>query len=240
MKFQYFISDLHLTPKKPELYQSFYALLDTIIPDVSRIYILGDLFDYWVDNEIIDSKNIQILERLKQVSAKSIQVYFIVGNRDFLISKALLKKYNINLLDEPYYLNDTICLMHGDSLCTSDYKYQLYKKIIRSPKTVQWLHHQSIQRKIKIAKTIRSISSFTNKISKYMPLKKPFAVSNKAILKQWKIKPFDLLIHGHTHLPNTHTLKIHNHTIKRIVLGDWGNSYNVLRISGEQIERFTW
>ena len=221
--------------------QSFHQFLDSILTDCQSLYILGDLFDYWVYESNIPSEYQDALNHLKQLSEKGIKVYFMSGNRDFLITKKTLDAYGITALLEPSFITidnkERICLVHGDSLCTSDIGYQLYKKCIRAPVILNAIKAMSDKNRLLLARFLRAISKGVNTV---FHASTPSAISERAIKKLYSQEAFSLLIHGHIHAPGVHSLTINNTPVQRVVLGDWGNSYNVVRIAGNTCTRFSW
>ncbi|MDI9347236.1 MAG: UDP-2,3-diacylglucosamine diphosphatase [Methylacidiphilales bacterium] len=243
MKYHYFISDIHLTTKDTNLLKSFHSFLDNILADSASLYILGDLFNYWISEEEIPAEFIDIFEHLKKCVDQNVPVYFIVGNRDFLISNTFLKRFGIILLADPSIITiqnnmtRTICLTHGDSLCTNDVSYQVFKSILRSRivrKGIQALNHKQ---KLYLATFLRFLSTVSYKIKKGLT---NYDVSESAILKLHRNYKFDLLIHGHIHKPGVHLLTIDDTSVTRIVLGDWGNCFNVVKMSVSFVDRLTW
>ena len=129
-----FISDLHLDKTRPEVNKYFISYLDNINKDVTDLYILGDLFEYWVgDDDPMDGLN-EIRASISQLGGK-INVWYMHGNRDFLISKKICSNLNMRLLEDPTVIiknGQRLLLLHGDTLCTDDKEYQKFRTLVRS------------------------------------------------------------------------------------------------------------
>lgn len=227
----YFISDLHLSETEPRTALLFANFLKLLKPN-DTLYILGDFFDYWINSPKDKINNFQskILNQLKDKASNNIKIYFMPGNRDFLLKKNTLIKFNINYLpNEPTIINinnKNILLAHGDQWCTDDHSYQRYKKIV-SNKWVQKLFF-SLPKFIrdKIGQKIRQKSASHQKEQT-----KPIDVTDEAILNAIEIYKdkscVNYIIHGHTHRFGTHD---HGQT-KRLVLGDWHKSGSFIKIT---------
>ena len=129
-----FISDLHLDRTRPEVNKYFITYLNNISKDVTDLYILGDLFEYWVgDDDPMDDLN-EIRTSITMLGSK-INIWYMHGNRDFLISKKICKNLNMKLLNDPTVIlkNELkLLLLHGDTLCTDDTDYQNFRSLVRS------------------------------------------------------------------------------------------------------------
>lgn len=219
---RYFIADLHLTEVEPETTAGFFRFLK-MLPDKCELYILGDFFDYWVGDDLMTEIQKQIAEQLYQLHKKLITVYFICGNRDFLVGNRFAKLTKINLLPDLYLIDETsTLLLHGDLLCTQDLKYQQFRAKM----------HQKWRRKLFlflpkwirlwIANKIREKSKLNNSF-KSMQLMDVESKTVEMFFKQYKAKT---MIHGHTHKPTQEHLQELNAT--RFVLAAWHDSFNYL------------
>ena len=230
----YFISDLHISENN-DIDKLFIRFLDILKPNDS-LYILGDLFDYWINSPTDKLSGFQknIFQLLKNTSEKNIEITFMPGNRDFLITKKFLHKFKIKFLPNKetqlFINNKNILIAHGDQFCTDDISYQKYKKIV-DKKWLQKLFFSlpEFTRKF-IGKKIR------NKSKKHQKkLKKPIDVSLKTIENIAKKSQTPYIIHGHTHRKAKH---YHNNkkTI-RLVLGDWHDTGSYIKITDESDPR---
>ena len=122
----YFISDLHLDPARPHLFTLFDQFIEKIKPDAEALYILGDLFEFWIGDDIIDlpigKPYLSVIEKLKSLSDLDVKIYFIQGNRDFLIGKVFMDRIGGTLLPDEVVIDlygTPALIMHGDTLCLS-------------------------------------------------------------------------------------------------------------------------
>jgi UDP-2,3-diacylglucosamine hydrolase len=212
-----FISDLHLSHLNEN--QLFFKFLNHAPSITSDLFILGDLFDYWVGDDV--SLYTNVIEGLQNLTTK-INVYFIHGNRDFLTAKNFFKETNIKLLDDitEIILSDTkILLLHGDTLCTDDVDYQSFRKKVRSNSWQKIFLEKSAKERLEIASNLR-------KESYRMSLNKPeniMDVNLSSLNRLLEKYHSNIVIHGHTHRKNIHHHSFKNTQYTRYVLGDWSN-----------------
>ena len=230
MSYSLFISDLHLLPndRKSELFISFlekYKKCD-------KLFILGDLFDFYTDDSVSIKKYQNIINAIKNLSLNS-KIFVLRGNRDFLIAKKFAEQTNaIVIIKTPYEIvinNQKYLLIHGDELCTDDKSYQIYKKIVQS--LIFRCIYYSFSKKIQFAivKIIRKTANFSKTKKNYAIMDVNQSVVDKLMAKY----PNYYLIHGHTHRKNIHIEKFYT----RYVLGDWSDNVgNALKISTEALE----
>lgn len=212
-----FISDIHLSDQRPDLSQAFFRYLTSLPKDTEALYLLGDIFDAYIG----DDDDAELLSRVKQalseVSQQGIKLYFMHGNRDFLVGDAFCQDSGCELLTDPsliHYQGKDYLLMHGDSLCTDDLDYQAFRAQIQNPDSKAFLLAKPLAERRAIAKQLRdsSKSMSSNKAEDIMD------VNAQAVLDALKQHQSNILIHGHTHRPAVHQL---NDKQQRIVLGDW-------------------
>ena len=218
----YFISDLHLSPDRPATLQMLHKFLYNLGKTTSAIYLLGDLFDYWLGDDLSCSQFETTIRALAEASKYS-KIYFIHGNRDFLISNYFASQVNCTILPDPYLLNldqHKILLSHGDMFCTFDKKYQLFRNIVRSriSKAI-YLALPKILRK-NIANYLRDFSRQQNK-KKLEYTSDLFAVNQATITKYMQQYSADTIIYGHIHTRKMEDLNYNNLSYKHIVLPDW-------------------
>lgn len=215
-----FISDLHLYDKRPNLIRAFILFTDALIEQnfakPSELYILGDLYESWVGDDADLEWNLAILEAFHRLHDVDIPVFFIHGNRDFLIGPQWSKETHAILLNEISVVNhkdQRILLAHGDELCTNDKEYQTFRTMVRSRAWQSTFLEQSAEHRLQIAQELRENSR--NSSHKKSP--KIMDIVDKS-LNETLIK-FDsqMIIHGHTHKPALHQDDDHC----RLVLGDW-------------------
>ncbi|SFV65172.1 UDP-2,3-diacylglucosamine diphosphatase [hydrothermal vent metagenome] len=218
------ISDLHLSSDEDKKTLLLIDFLNQQQNTIQQLFILGDLFNVWLGDDI----SIQLFPKLIHTfKNSSFPIYIIRGNRDFLLDKKFAKLSNTTLIKEPYVFEDFV-LLHGDSFCTDDIKYQQFKKIIQSPITKKiFLSLPKIIRQ-KIAVFLREKSTISNQ-------KKPtfiMDINQQSVNKFMSKYPNKTLIHGHTHKQKIHK----NPSFKRIVLGDWNNTKGNALILNDEIK----
>lgn len=217
----YIIADLHLNESQPQTIDLFKTFLNNISHEGNALFILGDFFDYWVGDDVISHMQEAIIKALLDAHEKGLTIYFMHGNRDFLIGKTFAQKSKVTLINDPYLLqlkHQDIVLMHGDLLCTDDKSYQIFRYIARNPLVKKLYLSLSAKTRQRIAQKIRAKSKQKNK--KY----KIIDVTPKGIKRY--LDDNKLLIHGHTHLFNTH----HEKNYTRYVLGDWFTTGSYIHI----------
>ena len=209
-----FIADLHLSPEHPRLVRGFLALLESYKNKNTQLYILGDWFNAWIGDDYSAPWLDEIINALKQFNQAGNQVYFQVGNRDFVLGQRFLNQFNGILLPDVDTLkigHIQIRLEHGDLLCTDDVSYQKFRKIIRNPLLLGFLKSMPLSFRQKLANGFRKKSHASQKNKTYEIMD----VNQHAVEKA--LKNVDVLIHGHTHKPMIHDVN----GKPRIVLGDW-------------------
>lgn len=231
MKKTYFISDLHLSETQPKLTSLFLDFMQNLAPTAEGVYILGDLFDFWIGDDEQSPLIDQVKQAIKQITTQNIPCYFIHGNRDFLIGKRFAQETGMTLLPD-YQLIDLYgtptLLCHGDTLCIDDVKYQQFRKKVHQPWR-QWLFRLlPLKVRLKIAEKIRAKSKQDKqqKSSDIMDVNLPFTLQTMENFNA------PLLIHGHTHREAIHQYD----DKKRIVLGDWRPHYASILVATEKGE----
>lgn len=228
----FFISDLHLCAARKETSELFLNFLKTEASLADALYILGDFFEVWVGDDTIDEHDKRIIEALHAYQATGIPLYFMHGNRDFLIGKQFAKHVNCTLLQDPTVISlygKKALLTHGDLLCTLDTHYQRFRKWVRNPLVKFLFLHLPFFLRRKIALSLRKKSKRYHATQQQDNPK--FDVTAEGI--QHMLAPYkdvSLLIHGHTHKPGVHAF---SESLKRIVLGDWGALGSALAVKGD-------
>lgn len=225
----FFISDLHLEANNPRITQLFFIFLDKMTTEADALYILGDFFEAYIGDDANNPFLESIKHALKTATQKGLPIYLIHGNRDFLVGERFAKETGITLLPDPFYLNlydKKIVLMHGDSLCTKDKKYQFFRKIVRNPFLQKLFLKLPLRFREKFANDLRNKShNYTQKKSLSI-----MDVSASAVSKIMQDYQADLLIHGHTHKPAIHKV---SDTQNRIVLSAWHDGGHYLALAAD-------
>jgi UDP-2,3-diacylglucosamine hydrolase len=209
----------------------FLAFLEADASGAKALYILGDLFEYWAgDDDLADPFNAAICSALKHLDSSGTKVFFLPGNRDFLIGNGFAVATGATLLDEPYLVTIAgvpTLLLHGDTLCTDDAAYQDFRRQIRSSAWRQNFLAQALtERKAQIE--ILRTASESEKSKKSVAIMDANAAAVAAVLRQHGLPP--RLIHGHTHRPALHMHGIDGHQFERWVLAAWDDAPAYLSI----------
>lgn len=219
-----FISDLHLCDQQPQITKSFLQFCESKARFARALYILGDFFEYWLGDDAID-KTAQIAQKaISNLTASGIEVFFMAGNRDFLLGQQFADACGMKLLEEPYSLNlrgEEILLIHGDAECIDDQPYQQVRSMLRNPEWQQQFLTMPIEKRIEFAQQarIKSQEHTQNTSTEIMD------VNSTAIDELFLIHKVSTIIHGHTHRPAIHQLG----KKRRIVLGDWHHQTSFLQ-----------
>lgn len=224
-----FISDLHLDQNKPQIIQNFLNFMQTRAINVRVLYILGDFFEAWVGDDDPASELEPVFEVLQQF-AKNAELFFMRGNRDFLVGKSLAERTGFTLLEEPEILllgDLRVALIHGDALCTDDVDYQAFRQMVRKSQWQQEFLAKPLSERQAIASGLRKKSSIASK-QKDLDI---MDVNLHSVSQLMQDLDIDTLIHGHTHRPAIHSLPDHK---QRIVLGDWQPEASYLSWSGNE------
>lgn len=218
-----FISDCHLDTRRPDVTAALLDFLQNRAPGANFLYILGDLFEVWLGDDDPAPQHQGVIEALRQLALK-VDVFFMAGNRDFLLGQAFARHVNMTLLDEPHMLQldrDRVVLVHGDTLCTDDRDYQEFRSMVRSPAWQSNFLEQPLAERQQIAAQLRadSVDAMSSKSNEIMD------VNSRAVENCFRSNQASIIIHGHTHRPAIHQ---YDSNLRRIVLGDWGREPSYL------------
>ena len=227
-----FISDLHLSPALPEITDCFVRFMREEAIHADALYVLGDLFDFWIgDDDRSDFAN-QIRSEFQFLTSCGVSCYFTQGNRDFLVGKRFAKETGVTLLGDETVIelyDKKAVILHGDTLCTDDLEYLKFRQTVHQP----WLQKifnripLFIKKKIinKVQTDIRS-----DKQHKSLDIMDVTQSEVESVMEKHQV---ELMIHGHTHRPNIHTFQSSDKQKTRIVLGDWYTQGSVLVFTKE-------
>ncbi|MFC4314663.1 UDP-2,3-diacylglucosamine diphosphatase [Steroidobacter flavus] len=226
-----FISDLHLDGERPDITAQFLEFLDREARQSSGLYILGDLFEAWIGDDDPDPDKRRVIAALKSLTHGGVPVYFIHGNRDFLIGRRFAKETGVKLLPDGTLIElygKRVLLMHGDTLCIDDPDYQRLRRIVRNPFVQFILRCLSLGQRQKLATKMRA-GSKKHIESKDRTAPQIMDVNQGAVRRTFEQEQAEVIVHGHTHRPAIHDVSVGDHAFKRIVLGDWYEQGSVLR-----------
>jgi UDP-2,3-diacylglucosamine hydrolase len=228
-----FISDLHLCGARPAITGLFLDFLRRRARASDALYILGDLFEYWIGDEAVEQEEFRsIIRGLRELTAGGTPVFVMHGNRDFLMGDGFETATGSRLLKDPAHIDlygAPTLLMHGDSLCTDDTEYMTFRATVRSPAWQKEFLGKSIAERDRIVRDFREISKNST------AAKKPeiMDVNQKAVESVMREHHVQRLIHGHTHRPKEHVFNLDGRPARRMVLGDWYEQGSVLRVDAQ-------
>ena len=218
-----FISDLHLQAGQPATYQAWQRYMASTPADA--VFILGDLFEVWVGDDVTRAlpgqpPNFEAqCQGVLASAAIRLSLFFIHGNRDFLLGDEFAAACHMALLPDPCVLvfdAQRWLLSHGDALCLDDTAYQQFRSVVRSPAWRNEFLAKPLTERQAIARALR-LQSETRKTSGAND-----ADVDSAAARQWlDAAQASTLIHGHTHRPADHVLRTQNPVQQRLVLSDW-------------------
>ncbi len=228
-----FIADLHLDPERPEITRLFGDFLDAEAGQTDALYILGDLFESWVGDDDPSEAGAFVAAKLAALASSGVPVFFMHGNRDFMLGRDYAAKAGMRLLPDPTVIElygKPVLLMHGDLLCTDDVEYQKVRAQVRNPDWRAHMLSQPLQARLAFAQQARAASLARQGEMKHAGTMESITDASPATVEE-TLRRFgiDTLIHGHTHRPAIHELDIDGRAHRRIVLGDWYEQGSVLR-----------
>ncbi|MHC1481187.1 UDP-2,3-diacylglucosamine diphosphatase [Frateuria aurantia] len=228
-----FIADLHLDDARPEITELFERYLAS--PEVRQaeaLYILGDLVEAWVGDDDDAALPTRIADALKAVRDAGVPVYFMPGNRDFLVGADYATRAGIERLDDitvhTLYGQPTL-LMHGDLLCTDDAAYQALRRQLRNP---QW-QAQVLGLPLPIRRGMAAKAREESRQHTGSAREAIMDVNQTAVEDAMRQAGVHHLIHGHTHRPAVHHFDIDGQPASRTVLGDWYEQGSVLKLDAD-------
>ncbi len=219
-----FVSDLHLSQQTPELNALFLKFLGGRARAAEALFILGDLFEYWVGDDDLDNPNhAAVVAALRELADAGVAVHVMRGNRDFLLGDGFAAASGARLLPDPYVLSTPewqFVLSHGDALCTDDRDYQAFRTQSRSPEWQAAFLQKPLAERHAIARALREKSEAgkQEKAGRADYLMDVNAGATDDFLREHGYATF---IHGHTHRPATHDHIVDGIHVERWVLADW-------------------
>jgi UDP-2,3-diacylglucosamine hydrolase len=216
-----FISDLHLSAERPDTSEQFFRFIEDEARRADALYILGDLFEYWVgDDDLGDPLAAGVAKALKDLSREKVAVSLMHGNRDFLLAGEFCKATGATLLEDPSLVKfgkTPTLLMHGDTLCTDDRDYQNWRRTARSAAWQRDFLSKSLAER---RKTIHGLREKSKEVIAAKPAD-IMDVNADAVKEAFRRHHVRRLIHGHTHRPARHEIEVDGAKCERWVLPDW-------------------
>jgi UDP-2,3-diacylglucosamine hydrolase len=212
-----FISDLHLQESHPRTAEAFFRFLAERAAHARQLYLLGDIFEYWAgDDDLETPLHQRVVDALRALVDAGVEVFWIAGNRDFLVGVEFARAAGLRLLDEPHLITagtKRVALVHGDAECTADTKYMAFRAQVRDPAWQQQFLALPLAQRKQIIAGLREGSREAHAGKSYEIMD----VTPEAVAALFESTGADVIIHGHTHRPNLH----HFGAKMRYVLPDW-------------------
>ncbi|MBJ6979667.1 UDP-2,3-diacylglucosamine diphosphatase [Luteimonas sp. MC1895] len=235
-----FISDLHLDPERPGITRLFGEFIDGEARGADALYILGDLFEAWVGDDDPSDTGAFVADRLRALADAGVPVFFMHGNRDFLLGADYARRAGMTLLVDPAVVDlhgRRALLMHGDTLCTDDLAYQQFRAQTRDPAWQAQFLAQPLDARLAFAHQARAASQARQgELRDAGTMETITDVAPEAVDAAFRTHGVDLMIHGHTHRPAVHALAVDGRACTRVVLGDWYEQGSVLRVEAGRLE----
>ncbi|EIB99642.1 MULTISPECIES: UDP-2,3-diacylglucosamine diphosphatase [Pantoea] len=227
-----FIADLHLCQEEPAITAGFLHFLQREAPHCDALYILGDLFEAWIGDDDPNPLHQQVASALR---ALPVPVYFIHGNRDFLVGRRFARASGMTLLPEEQVLTlygHRLLIMHGDTLCTDDAGYLRFRAKVHNP----WIQRLFLALPLWVRKRIAARMRADSKQANQHKSQSIMDVNQDAVVATMQRHQVPLLIHGHTHRPAIHTLTLQSETAQRAVLGAWHSRGSMIQLDAAGIQ----
>ncbi|MDP3705313.1 MAG: UDP-2,3-diacylglucosamine diphosphatase [Legionellaceae bacterium] len=221
-----FISDIHLHPDMPDSTNRFYAFVQWAAQHTSCVYILGDFFHVWPGDEAMDSWSEAIADQLAWLSSQGVAVFFMPGNRDFLIGKQFLARSNMQRLAESTVIklgDQRVLLVHGDRYCTLDKGHQWLRRLTRNRLFTALFLRLSYPLRARLVSQVREYSQ----ANRLKPADQMVVVVS-TMLRHLRRHNVDMVIHGHTHKPGLTTHRAVCGCYQQYVLSDWDENPRLL------------
>ncbi|RCS28809.1 UDP-2,3-diacylglucosamine diphosphatase [Rhodanobacter denitrificans] len=231
-----FIADLHLDPARPQITALFERYLaGAEVRGADALYILGDLVEAWIGDDDDAELPARIAAASRAVRDAGVPVYFMAGNRDFLLGPAFAGRAGLTLLDDgtvhDIHGRPTL-LMHGDVLCTDDLAYQAVRRQVRTP---EW-QAQILAMPLEARRAFAARARADSKAHTGSTMESIMDVNAGTVAETMRKAHVTRLIHGHTHRPAVHSFELDGDPAERIVLGDWYEHGSVLRVDNDGVE----
>lgn len=232
-----FVSDLHLDGSQPRAIEQFVEFLGTEARSARALYVLGDLFETWLGDDLIDEPRARVCQALRKLAAGGVPIFVMRGNRDFLLDREFAAQTGARLLPDPVVLEIdgvTTLLTHGDLLCTDDRNYQQLRSLVNEPGWRRRLLALSATTRNALAAIARAGSR------KHMAQARPsiMDVNTATVERVFSTANVQLMIHGHTHRPGVHQHVVDGKRCTRVVLDSWFEDGQCIRVDGGRIEEW--
>jgi UDP-2,3-diacylglucosamine hydrolase len=223
----FFISDLHLEESRPDISDIFLRFLKNQAMQANALYILGDFFEFWIGDDDPSLFAHAVQQALYEATQTGLPIYFLHGNRDFLVKKKFFHRTGCLLIPEETLIDlygIPTLLMHGDTLCIEDIAYMKARKYVRNPLVQMIFLLKSLKKRQTIVAGYREASKKHTKMSPDAIMD----VTQSEVERLMHKHHVQHLIHGHTHRQAQHTFTLNHSPATRTVLGAWHDKGNAL------------
>lgn len=234
----YLIADLHLQDERPDTTRLFLDFLAGPARGANALYIMGDLFEAWIGDDAPGELGRRVAAGLSALAAEGTSVYFICGNRDFLLGDLYCRRCGMTRLVEPEFIDvegGRILLLHGDVLCTDDVSYQNFRRKVRDP---QW-QKRMLSRPAWMRRLLARLARLLSRRHTGSTETTIMDVNEEAVHEAFQTHGVRRMVHGHTHRRAIHDLRVNQRHCQRIVLGDWHHDGSALRLEDGTIAMLT-
>jgi UDP-2,3-diacylglucosamine hydrolase len=232
-----FVSDLHLDEARPHITGLFGRFLAEEAVHADALYILGDLFEAWIGDDDPSAVGAFVADRLRALGDAGVPVFFIRGNRDFLLGEDYARGAGMRILPDPAVImlhGTPVLLLHGDTLCTDDTAYQAFRAQTRDPGWQARFLDQPLEAREAFARQAREASQAHQAgLQGAGTMEAITDVAPREVSAMFARYGLSTMIHGHTHRPAVHALDVAGRACRRIVLGDWYEQGSVLRADAD-------
>ncbi len=229
-----FVSDVHLTPSEPEVFLAFVRFLREVAAGSRALYLLGDIFDFWVGDRQAEMPGFrEVFREIARLRESGTEVFFLPGNRDFALEEPFAGAHGLRVLPDVARAavgDRHVLLTHGDLLCTRDHAYHRMRRIIRSRPARAVLRRLPLRLALAVAGGLRRTSGRAVRGKPGWILEPDFeeAVS-------WLETGHDALIFGHVHRAAQYRVRREDGAAEIFVLGAWADGPNHVEWDGERL-----
>ena len=217
-----FISDLHLEPAREDITERFSRFIQWAADHTKQVYILGDFFHAWPGDDALDKWSLAIAEQLSWLASQDVALYFMHGNRDFLLGKRFMQLACLTLLKEPTVITldkQQVLLMHGDVYCTNDKNHQRLRNLTRNPLFPRLFLKLPYKTRMNLVNSIRKRSQMNRQ-----EYSASMDIVASVMLRHMKQQGVTTLIHGHTHKPGLTRHHYDGADYLQYILSDWDDT----------------